>query len=157
MSQVVLLDTGVLGLASNPRISANANACMRWIDSLLAAGDFPRVPAITDYEVRRELLRAGKTRGQARLDALIEIMGYLPLSPRTLCLAAHLWADARQRGRPTALDAALDADVILAAQAQEILTDFGPSVIVATGNVAHLSRYVEARPWQDIQPSQPPG
>ena len=58
--------------------------------------------------------------------------------------AAELWAQARQQGYPTADPQALDGDVILAAQA---LTLHG---IVATDNVGHLARFVDARPWQEI-------
>ena len=62
--------------------------------------------------------------------------------------AAACWAEARQQGRPTAADAALDGDVILAAQA---VTPDRPEVIVATTNPKHLSRFVAAKLWVDIQ------
>jgi hypothetical protein len=45
---------------------------------------------------------------------------------------------------------ALDADVILAAQAEAIETDFDQPVIVATTNVAHLTRFLDARYWTEI-------
>jgi len=75
------------------------------------------VPEIADYEVRRELIRAGQTRGVQRLDLLCEGFNYLPLTTEIMRIAAELWATARNAGTPTASDAALDADVILAAQA----------------------------------------
>ena len=62
--------------------------------------------------------------------------------------AAELWAQARTTGQTTAPDAALDGDVILAAQALTLNTD----VVVATGNPAHLSRFVAAELWQNILP-----
>lgn len=65
-------------------------------------------------------------------------------------LAAQLWADVRQRGMPTADPQALDIDVILAAQARSLL-DQSTSVVVATMNVGHLSRLVEARHWNEIK------
>jgi hypothetical protein len=44
---------------------------------------------------------------------------------------------------------ALDADVILAAQALNAM-EVGSPIVVATTNVRHLARFVDARPWQDI-------
>jgi predicted nucleic acid-binding protein len=106
-----------------------------------------RIPEIADYEVRRELLRAGKTRGIERLDALLETFEYLPLSTVVMRDAALLWADIRKRGQPTADAKALDADVILAAQARRM---DAAEVIVATTNVHHLSRLVDAKLWREV-------
>ncbi|KAF0210813.1 MAG: hypothetical protein FD167_5373 [bacterium] len=47
---------------------------------------------------------------------------------------------------PTADPKELDCDVVLAAQALMV------NAIVATENVAHLSRYTEAKHWRDIEP-----
>ena len=105
------------------------------------------VPEIADYEVRRELIRARRTGGITRLDALIAQVDYLALTTRAMRQAATFWAEARQQGRPTAADPALDGDVILAAQAATLeLTD----VVIATTNVRHLSRFVPAALWFDI-------
>jgi hypothetical protein len=60
-----------------------------------------------------------------------------------------LWALARTEGYATADDSALDCDVILAAQAQLAAED-GFVVTVATTNVGHLGRFVDARPWEAI-------
>lgn len=102
------------------------------------------VPEIADYEVRRELLRANKAKGVARLNIIKSSVGYLPITTSVMLRAAELWAQARRSGMPTADPKALDCDVILAAQALEV------SGIVATENVGHLSRFVDARPWRDI-------
>jgi predicted nucleic acid-binding protein len=99
------------------------------------------------YEVRRELIRAGKAAGIQRLDQLKSQIPYRPLTTEVMLLAAQLWADARQRGRPTAEPNALDGDVILAAQA--ILE--ANEVVIATTNVGHLSQFVDAREWRSIQ------
>jgi predicted nucleic acid-binding protein len=105
------------------------------------------VPEIADYEVRRELLRANKARGLARLDALADLLEYLPLTTAAMRQAAVFWAQARQQGRPTADDKALDGDVILAAQA---MTLGAADVVIATTNVGHLSRFAPAALWPDI-------
>ena len=80
--------------------------------------------------------------------ALVQRLEYLPLTTAAMRLAAGLWAQARRGGYPTAPDPALDGDVILAAQALSL----GVPVIVATDNVAHLSRFVTADLWQNITP-----
>lgn len=63
--------------------------------------------------------------------------------------AAAFWAQARNMGKPTATDQALDADMILAAQAALLLAD-GDSVIVASTNVLHLALFVPAALWHEI-------
>ena len=117
MSTTVLLDAGPLGLVTNPRASQESLACSQWMELLLLNGIRVAIPEIADYEIRRELLRANKTRGLERLDALKETIEYIPITTSVMLKAAEFWAQARQQGRPTADDKALDADVILAAQA----------------------------------------
>ena len=107
MSHTVLLDAGPLGLVTNPRRSRPSIACAQWLQALVADGSRVIVPEIADYEVRRELLRANKARGLERLDALADLLEYLPLTTAALRQAAIFWAQARQQGRPTADDKAL--------------------------------------------------
>jgi hypothetical protein len=70
MSDIILLDFGPLGLGSNPKVSTETDECNQWLRSQLHKSTVVLVPEIADYEVRRELLRANKVRGIARLDAL---------------------------------------------------------------------------------------
>jgi predicted nucleic acid-binding protein len=149
MSSIILLDAGPLGIISNPRFSSQNLACHQWVKERLAGGAQVLIPEIADYEVRRELLRANKTRSLARLNGLKSALGYLPITTNVMLRAAELWAQARNMGKPTASDQALDADMILAAQAALLIAD-GDSVMVATTNVAHLSLFVPAARWQDI-------
>lgn len=147
MSQTVFLDAGPLGLLSNPARTSEVVACNQWLTSLIAQGFHVIVPEIADYEVRRELLRANKTTGVARLDALGNTLEYLPITTATMRQAARFWAQARQQGRQTASDKAIDADVILAAQ---VVTLNAPDAIIATTNVGHLSHFVPADLWNSI-------
>lgn len=149
MSPTIVLDAGPLGLITNPKLSPHSVACAQWLETLVASGARVILPEISDYEVRRELLRARKLQGIARLDALADLLQYLPLSTAAMRQAAALWAEARQRGQPTAGDKALDGDVILASQA---MTLDAPDVLVATTNVGHLSRFVPAEMWPNIKP-----
>lgn len=151
MSRYIFLDSGPLGLVTQPKISAEVLAINRWLLDCLSIGDTVLVPAIIYYEVRRELLRAQKAAGLARLDAFVEIdpNRYLALTDGALRFAAELWAKARQQGRPTSSAHDLDIDVILAAQA---LT-FGSAaeIVVVTTNPRHLGQFVNARLWNDVE------
>jgi hypothetical protein len=118
---------------------------------LLARGVDIIVPEIADYEVRRELTRIGASGSLLRLDSLAATgqMTYAPITTAEWREAALFWADARQRGLPTASQDALDADVILAACAATIGQP-GDQIVVATQNVGHLARYCDARLWTTI-------
>jgi len=96
MTVIVLLDPGPLGMATNPRASAETNECNEWLLSLLLKGYEVRVPEIADYEVWREVLRADKLQGIARLDDLKWVIGYVLI---TTSKAAQFWVEARKRGR----------------------------------------------------------
>ena len=109
------------------------------------------LPEIVDYETRREAIRRNSTRGLDLLDDLPRLSDYLPIETVAMRRAAELWAQARQRGRPTADNAALDADVILAAQAQLLYEATGDQVVVASDNIRHLAQFVDARRWQEIE------
>jgi len=149
MTRAVLLDSAPLGLLTAPPRRPGARACSQWLAGLIAAKVRVIVPEMTDYELRRELIRAGKTASVRRLDALGQATEYLPITTLAMRRAAELWAQARQQGQPTAGDNTIDADMILAAQALTLGT---PHVVIATTNVGHLSRFVPAEPWQNIAP-----
>jgi hypothetical protein len=149
MSKIILLDAGPLGLVTNPRATPENTKCSIWMQTRLGEGTRVLIPAIADYEVRRELLRAGKTAGIDRLNALWNQAGYDPVTPDVLLQASSFWAQVRNMGRRTAPDASLDGDVILAAHAV-LLSRRGHQTVVATTNVKHLELFVEARLWRDI-------
>jgi predicted nucleic acid-binding protein len=137
----VILDSGPLGRIAHPRPNPEI---AEWLSGLLTSGVVVLLSEITDYEVRRNLLLEGLTRSVERLDQLKETLPYMPLTTQVMLRAAALWADARRRGQPTADLRELDGDVILAAQAEQA------GAIVATENIGHLSRFVDARDWRDI-------
>jgi predicted nucleic acid-binding protein len=149
--RLVLLDSGPLGLATNPKRTPEVRAIMAWIADITSAGHSILVPEIADIGVRRELLRAGKAAGIRRLNEFIaaEPDRYLPLTTPAMRLAAELWAQARRAGQQTAADPALDGDVIIAAQA---LTLGSPEAIVSTTNPVHIARFAPADLWHNILP-----
>ena len=143
----IVLDSGPLGLVTNPRLTEQSTACLRWVQQSLAAGVRIIVPEIVDYEIRRELLRVERHAGLARLDVLVRQVDYLPITTSAMRLAAQLWARTRRQGRPTADSRALDGDVILAAQ---VLTSEFPQAVVATANIRHIALFVPAAPWTTL-------
>jgi toxin FitB len=155
LTKFVLLDAGPLSRVTHPRAETKNRQETKHLQALLADGISIRVPEIADYEVRRELLRAGKTKSVARLDQFKKQIGYLPLTTDVMLLAAQLWAKARNQGQPTASNKALDADVILAAQAMVLQrSSEDTTVVVAADNVKHLSRFMAAMPLENINPAE---
>lgn len=157
---LVLLDSGPLGLVTHPRATPDAQECKAWLQRILAAGHRVLVPAICYYEVRRELrrseLRAGTpSRGLLNLDKFAADAGIVSITLETLLLATELWADARNRNAQGAPDVALDADMILCAQARLLRpADWeaeGATVVIATGNVKHLADFTPAAHWRDME------
>ena len=104
MSRIIYLDTGPLGLITNPNYSPKTTACLQWAKEMVLAGHKFIVPAIADYEIRRELERAGKTKGILALDAWNNAYPdrYLALTDSALRLGAKLWAQVRNAGTTTA-------------------------------------------------------
>lgn len=151
---IILLDSGPLGLITNPQGGTEAQACKSWLQSLTSAGHIALVPEIIDYEHHRELLLASLAQAVTRLDGFKFVGAYLPVSEEAYLQAAEFWASARRQGLPTADRFALDADVILAAQAVTLdpaqWQQPGAGVVIATTNVGHLSRFADVRLWRGI-------
>ena len=142
-----MLDTGVLGCLCRPNPTPDAET---WIAGLVQRGRRVLVPEICDYELRRELIFADLRTSIRALDALpTSTCEFLPITTQAMRRACTLWASVRREGLPTAADAALDGDCILAAQSLELEESEGRAVIIATTNVAHLSRLANAARWNE--------
>ena len=120
---------------------------------MMSAGHRFVVPAIADFEVRRKLIRARKSKGLVSLDVwnTADPDRYLHLSHSALRLAAELWARARNAGTSTADPKELDGDVLIAAQALDMglpASDF----VIATSNVGHFAQFAPAELWRNIEP-----
>jgi hypothetical protein len=150
---IVALDASPLSLLTHRKGVHEAEACRAWAVSLVSAGATIVIRAIADYEVRREMIRAGKTSSIKRLDELRSRAGvrYLPMTDQALGRAASLWAQVRNAGLPTASPAELDCDVVLVAilQTSDLPQDH---IIIATSNVGHLTRFAKAERWHAIAP-----
>jgi hypothetical protein len=151
---IIVTDSGILGSITNPRPkSPDVVAIKQWAVEMHAAGHTFAIPAIADYETRRELLRGGSAQSLIVYDAFCHASQsiYLSINDAVLLRAAELWAQVRNMGKPTTSDKALDGDVILCAQVIEAGYMKG-SYVVATTNTKHLTLFVDAAEWQAIKP-----
>jgi hypothetical protein len=149
MSDIILLDTGPLGLVTHPKGSTESDECNQWLREQIIKGTRVLVPGISDYELRREMVLNDSTKGITKLDALKNTIGFAPISTAVMNQAAEFWSQARRMGKQTATDKALDSDMILSAHAA-VVASHGHQVVVATTNIKHLELFCDARLWKDI-------
>ena len=147
MTKIVVLGSGLLGLLARRKEVLPAQECRQWQKALLARGVRVILPEITDFEVRRELLRINSLESILRLDRLSGKIEYLSIATAAMRLAAVLWAQGRKSGQPMADPKELDCDVILAAQTI-LLGEAG--TVTATTNVGHLTRYAAVLHWKYV-------
>jgi hypothetical protein len=93
--RLVFLDSGPLGLLTNPRGRPKSGQCRQWVKDLAAAGVRVFVPEIADYEVRRKLIHIQAIAGIRRLDQVKATLDYAPITTDVMLRAAELWAAAR--------------------------------------------------------------
>ena len=149
---IVIIDSGVLFTLISTSNVKEVTDCQDWFYYLLSRSALLVTSAICNYEVKRELIRRKKVPELDNLNQLKTLIDFLPVDEPSLELAAELWAEARNKGLPTADDLSLDADVIICAQYQLLAEAYpGRYVVIATTNVKHLSRFTEAKEWQDIE------
>ncbi len=152
----IVLDTSPLGLVTQRPGHIGGDVCKAWYASLARIGCLFFVPEIADYELRREFLRHGNAGAISRLQIFNNALPerYLPLTTPSVHLAASLWARVRNQGKMAAPPEALDADALIAAQANLLNpAAFGLSAsIIATANVGHLSALTNAVLWSEIRP-----
>jgi hypothetical protein len=152
---IVFLDSGVLGLLTNPNKEGKPLLCENWLYSLLAKGVYVVSSDVCDYEVRRSLiLEKAKNPGLDsvnNLDELRDIIDFLKLETKVMFSASQTWVEARQKGRKTADDSSFDVDMIIIAHWRLLKRKY-PSryIVIATTNVKHLSEFTEALNWEDI-------
>ena len=103
-----------------------------WFAAVAFKGAAVVILEITDYEVRRELLRAGKDRGIGWLDALKDLLRYAPITTPVMLRASEFRASARNMGRQSAID----------------------ETVIAATNVHHLGLFARAGVWGEIRESR---
>ena len=156
---IVILDSGVLDLLSSPMQDSPEDygkeklKCREWLYYLLSKGVYVATSEISDYEVRREFIRI-QSDGLVTLDALRDVIDFLPLTTDVMQQAALFWADTRQNHIPTTDDKNIDADMIISAHWSILSEAFpGRAVLIATKNLRHLKIFAQenAQEWMNIK------
>ena len=149
----MFLDTGVLGMVSNPKGKPRNAQCRQWARDLVAAGVWVFVPEICDYEET-----PGKLIHNGEKD-----VGPDPPRPAQGLVGLRAHHDGRDAPGGRALGrrgaggcrqpvlGPLDADAILAAQVI-MAADPGDIVTIASDNVGHLAQFVDAAALGDDRP-----
>ena len=152
---IVFIDSGVLGLLTNPKKEGVPALCEDWLYSLLAKGIYVVSSDICDYEVRRSLLlesvKKNSFESLNNLDELRNVIDFLTLETTVIFNASQIWMETRQQGRNTGDDYGIDVDIIILAH-WRLLKQQYPSryIVIATTNVKHFEEFSEALNWQDI-------
>ncbi len=158
MNETIVLDARPLSQIAHPR---KFDDISDWFNSIVAVGCRVVIPEVIDYEVRRGLLRIPARRQIARLDGMIEVFHFDPITRPIMRDAAHIWAEARMMGKPFTSDDRLDGDAILIAQVRALGDPRNLTVI--TENVrrpdrmggsapgVHLRPFVPAMRWQEFE------
>jgi len=147
VARIFIFDSDPAGLACHEPGNPDGKDLRSWMDKEWADGAILVIPAIIDYEVRRELIRKKLWDAVKRLDTLYDskFVNYAPISQAAMNRAAGIWADARRRGNPTDHHHGLDGDVILSAQAMEYCSDTADDWQIITENIDDIARYVGDR------------
>jgi hypothetical protein len=117
---IVFLDSGIIGLLSNPNKRARVLACEDWLYGLLAKGVYVVSSDICDYEVRRNLVLESirfdkQLQPLASLDELHEFIEFLPVTSKVLIAASDVWAKSRLQGQAMSNAISIDVDSIICA------------------------------------------
>ena len=68
--KVIVLDSGPLGVLTNPNSTSKTRAARQWLNDHVLVGNQFVIPEIIDYEIRRELILIGNVRGIVALEHL---------------------------------------------------------------------------------------
>ena len=89
MIRHIILDSGPLSMVTNPKANGITLECQLWLDQQIRQGAIVFIPEIADYEVRRELIRAKKSKSIEQLNQLQSVLEYLPLTTALILKAAE--------------------------------------------------------------------
>jgi hypothetical protein len=112
LSDIIVLDTGVLGMLVHPAETGEPRECKVWLKQLVSRGAIFCIPEIADYELRRELIRMARTESIRRLDELKTTLRYVPITTPTMLQSRNFLKTQDVRGANSALDGCDNESVV---------------------------------------------
>ena len=144
MALVLAFDSGPLGQLAHPDNTRYPDL-LRWLAEHRIAGTRFVFPEIADFEVRRNLILERRRRSLRRLNDVLSLGHYLPITTSAMRLAAVLWAHQRRAGRSVGDPKELNADVIVAAQSLQA------QAVLITDNPRHFPPRLATAHWSAIK------
>ncbi len=147
--KVIVLDSTPLAELCRKKPKQEVIDLLKFIDD----SDFIiKIAEITEYEVRRELLRTKKDKACRRLGRYHLTERTIPINREALILASEIWAELRNSGKSTASNQRIDCDTIMIAQSLSLKKYFD-EIIVLTSDPEDISRFcqygIKVWRWQD--------
>ena len=152
---IILIDTGIVGLLTQPNSTEESSLVLNWMYGLLAKSVIVLSSDVCDYEIRRGLelarLEDKCIDGIEKLDQLREVIEFLPITNRCLNHASVYWADAISKSQLNAPRRDINFDLILCGTWKKLTEDYpGQEVIIATKNLRDFLRFADVDLWQNI-------
>ena len=154
---IVFLDSGVLGILSNPNESEINAKCEEWLFRLLSQGIRVITSEICKYEVKRSLVLAQRKMGceiagLKKLEELSDLIEFISITNEDIDIACEFWSDSIINGQQLAATNDINFDIIICAQWKNLtIENPGREVVIATKNLRHLRRFAKAKEWEKIQ------
>ena len=147
--KVVVLDSLPLAELCRKKVKSNVGGLLLFLkDREISL----RVAEITEYELRRELLRSQRYKSENRLNKYYLTQRIIPINRLSLLKASEIWAEMRNRGMPTASKERIDIDTIMVAQAVSLKQDFEEIIILTSDpeDIFRFSNYgIKTWRWKD--------
>ena len=153
---IILIDSGILGILSNPNESEVNTKCEEWLYNKITKGCTVVTSQICKYEVKRSLILCQKknslqAEGLEKLADLEKLIDFIPMTEEDIDIACQLWADSIIVGIQVAPQQDINFDLIICSQWQRLKTESpGREITIATHNIRHLKRFAHAELWENL-------
>lgn len=151
---IILIDSGILGILSNPNESELNVKCENWLYEKFLRGTI-LTSQVCKYEVKRSLLLNQKRNlqlaGINKLTELENLIDFISITEEDIEIACKLWVKSIIQGIQVAPEKDINFDIMICTQWERLKKENpGREIIIATDNLRHLTRFAQAQSWQNL-------